>query len=214
MALGDGLPALLGRCLLLPGLGRRGQTTHPAQGVPRDCSWASSSGAWFCRDPAFPEQLPAGKALEVLEQVWGSLRERPRDWQDCVRWARRHWQSRYHNAIAQLLHTFPPEHVSPAPTGLAPPHALSPLPATPFPSAGCPTAVMGTVSPGLNSAFPLCQETSPGVPFWAGDRSCPHPLTFNPDNVSAGESCGAPHWGQCGWGESRVCARGTVDAGP
>ncbi|XP_052634364.1 ubiquitin-like modifier-activating enzyme 7 [Harpia harpyja] len=89
----------------------------------------------FMEDPAFPEQLPAGKALEVLEQVQGSLWERPRDWQDCVRWARRHWQSRYHDAIAQLLHTFPPEH-----------------------------------------------ETSPGVPFWAGDRSCPHPLTFNPDN--------------------------------
>ncbi|XP_068275948.1 ubiquitin-like modifier-activating enzyme 7 isoform X2 [Nyctibius grandis] len=89
----------------------------------------------FMEEPAFPEQLPAGKALEVLEQVRGSLRERPRDWQDCVRWARRHWQSRYHDAIAQLLHTFPPEH-----------------------------------------------ETSPGVPFWAGDRSCPHPLTFDPDN--------------------------------
>ncbi|XP_050760694.1 ubiquitin-like modifier-activating enzyme 7 [Gymnogyps californianus] len=89
----------------------------------------------FMEDPAFPEQLPAGKALEVLEQVRGSLWEQPQDWRDCVHWARRHWQSRYHDAIAQLLHTFPPEH-----------------------------------------------ETSPGVPFWAGDRSCPHPLTFDPDN--------------------------------
>ncbi|KAM6414068.1 ubiquitin-like modifier-activating enzyme 7 [Rhynochetos jubatus] len=89
----------------------------------------------FIEDPAFPEQLPAGKALEVLEQVRGSLQERPRDWPDCLRWARRHWQSRYHDAIAQLLHNFPPEH-----------------------------------------------ETSPGVPFWSGDRSCPHPLTFDPDN--------------------------------
>ncbi|XP_065498782.1 ubiquitin-like modifier-activating enzyme 7 [Caloenas nicobarica] len=89
----------------------------------------------FMEDPTFPEQLPAGKALEVLEQVQSSLRERPRDWRDCVRWARRHWQSCYHDAIAQLLHNFPPEH-----------------------------------------------ETSPGVPFWAGDRSCPHPLTFNPEN--------------------------------
>uniref|UniRef100_A0A8C4XJS3 E1 ubiquitin-activating enzyme n=1 Tax=Falco tinnunculus TaxID=100819 RepID=A0A8C4XJS3_FALTI len=89
----------------------------------------------FMEDPAFLEQLPAAKALEVLQQVQGSLQERPRDWQDCVRWARRHWQSCYHDAITQLLHTFPPEH-----------------------------------------------ETSPGVPFWAGDRTCPHPLTFNPDN--------------------------------
>uniref|UniRef100_A0A8C3PI45 Ubiquitin-activating enzyme E1 n=1 Tax=Calidris pygmaea TaxID=425635 RepID=A0A8C3PI45_9CHAR len=89
----------------------------------------------FMEDPGFPEQLPAGKALEVLEQVRWSLRERPGDWQDCLRWARRHWQSRYHDAIAQLLHNYPPEH-----------------------------------------------ETSPGVPFWSGDKSCPRPLTFDPDN--------------------------------
>uniref|UniRef100_A0A8D0FIA2 E1 ubiquitin-activating enzyme n=1 Tax=Strix occidentalis caurina TaxID=311401 RepID=A0A8D0FIA2_STROC len=66
----------------------------------------------FMEDPAFLEQLPAKKALEVLEQVLGSLWERPQDWEDCVRWARRHWQSRYHDAIAQLLHTLPPEHVT------------------------------------------------------------------------------------------------------
>uniref|UniRef100_A0A8B9J2L4 Ubiquitin-like modifier-activating enzyme 7 n=1 Tax=Amazona collaria TaxID=241587 RepID=A0A8B9J2L4_9PSIT len=86
----------------------------------------------FMEDPAFPEQLPTGKAVEVLEQVRRSLQERPRDWQDCVRWARRHWQSCYHDAIAQLLHTFPLEH--------------------------------------------------PGVPFWTWDKTCPHPLIFNPDN--------------------------------
>ncbi|XP_063267225.1 ubiquitin-like modifier-activating enzyme 7 isoform X3 [Prinia subflava] len=86
----------------------------------------------FMEDPAFLEQQPPGK---VLEQVWHSLRERPQDWRDCVCWARRRWQSCYHDAITQLLHIYPPEH-----------------------------------------------ETSPGVPFWAGDRSCPHPLTFNPDN--------------------------------
>ncbi|KAM6325297.1 ubiquitin-like modifier-activating enzyme 7 [Podargus strigoides] len=88
----------------------------------------------FMEDPAFLEQLLPGQALKVLEQVWGSLWERPRDWCDCVRWALRHWQSQYHDAIAQLLHNFPPEH-----------------------------------------------ETSPGVPFWSGDRSCPHPLTFDPN---------------------------------
>ncbi|XP_008937624.1 PREDICTED: ubiquitin-like modifier-activating enzyme 1, partial [Merops nubicus] len=88
----------------------------------------------FIEDPAFLEQLPVGKAVEVLKEVQRSLRERPRDWGDCVRWARKHWQSRYHDGIAELLHTFPPEH-----------------------------------------------ETSPGVPFWAGDRICPHLLTFDPD---------------------------------
>ncbi|RMC00070.1 hypothetical protein DUI87_23480 [Hirundo rustica rustica] len=61
----------------------------------------------FMEDPAFLEQQPPGK---VLEQVWDSLRQRPRDWRDCVRWARRRWQSRYHDAITQLLHIYPPEH--------------------------------------------------------------------------------------------------------
>ncbi|XP_067159398.1 ubiquitin-like modifier-activating enzyme 7 isoform X3 [Apteryx mantelli] len=89
----------------------------------------------FLADPTFLEHLEAPKALEVLEQVWRSLRERPRDWQDCVHWARQHWQSCYHNSISQLLLTFPPEH-----------------------------------------------EISPGVTFWSGDRRCPHPLTFDPDN--------------------------------
>ncbi|XP_071611645.1 ubiquitin-like modifier-activating enzyme 7 isoform X1 [Heliangelus exortis] len=89
----------------------------------------------FMGDPAFLEQLPAKNALQILEQVRDRLRERPRDWWDCVRWARRHWQSRYHDGIAQLLHFYPPEH-----------------------------------------------EASPGVPFWSGDKTCPHPLTFDPDN--------------------------------
>nr|XP_025962416.1 ubiquitin-like modifier-activating enzyme 7 [Dromaius novaehollandiae] len=89
----------------------------------------------FLVDPTFLEHLEARKALEVLEQVRRSLQERPRDWQDCVHWARRHWQSCYHDTISQLLLTFPPEH-----------------------------------------------EASPGVAFWSGDRRCPHPLTFDPDD--------------------------------
>lgn len=99
----------------------RDRPPHPTQGIRGMAQVSSSGSAWFCRDPAFLEQLPTGKALEVLEQVQSSLRERPRDWRDCVRWARRRWQSRYHDAIAQLLHNFPPEHVSPAPMGLVPP---------------------------------------------------------------------------------------------
>uniref|UniRef100_A0A8C3QEZ0 E1 ubiquitin-activating enzyme n=1 Tax=Cyanoderma ruficeps TaxID=181631 RepID=A0A8C3QEZ0_9PASS len=77
----------------------------------------------LCTLRHFPRTIQ--HTLQVLKQVWNSLQEHPRDWQDCVRWARRRWQSCYHDAITQLL---------------------------------------------------------PGVPFWAGDRSCPHPLTFNPDN--------------------------------
>uniref|UniRef100_A0A8C9NKQ2 E1 ubiquitin-activating enzyme n=1 Tax=Serinus canaria TaxID=9135 RepID=A0A8C9NKQ2_SERCA len=73
----------------------------------------------FMEDPAFLEQQLPGK---VLEQVWESLRERPQDWRDCVRWARRHWQRCYHDIITQLLHIYPPEHVSPAPQGWHPLH--------------------------------------------------------------------------------------------
>lgn len=119
------------------------------------------------------------------ERVWRSLQERPRDWGDCVRWARRHWQSHYHDAIAQLLHTFPPAHVSIASGGLPPPPAPSP----------------GEASPGL-TLLSLCQETSPGVPFWSGDRRCPHPLTFDPSNVSAGQSRGDAG-DKVGYGERR-----------
>ncbi|CAM9363971.1 unnamed protein product [Bubo scandiacus] len=79
----------------------------------------------FMEDPAFLEQLPTKKALEVLEQVRGSLWEQPRDWEDCVRWARRHWQSRYPRCHR-----------------------------------------------------PAAAHLTPG----ARNRSCPHPLTFNPDN--------------------------------
>ncbi|NXL87100.1 UBA1 enzyme, partial [Alectura lathami] len=87
----------------------------------------------------FIEELPKEPArqqgLAVPERVRRSLQEWPRDWGDCVRWARRHWQRRYHDAIAQLLHDIPPAH-----------------------------------------------ETSPGVPFWSGDRRCPRPLMFDPGN--------------------------------
>ncbi|KGL83246.1 Ubiquitin-like modifier-activating enzyme 1, partial [Tinamus guttatus] len=64
----------------------------------------------FLADPAFLEHLEAPEALEVLQRVRKSLQERPRDGQDCVRWARRRWQSCYHDTISQLLLTVPPDH--------------------------------------------------------------------------------------------------------
>lgn len=35
--------------------------------------------------------------------------ERPKDFADCVKWARLHWQELYSNQISQLLFNFPPE---------------------------------------------------------------------------------------------------------
>ncbi|XP_074862123.1 ubiquitin-like modifier-activating enzyme 7 isoform X2 [Carettochelys insculpta] len=61
----------------------------------------------YLEDPAFLERQ---WTLEVLEGVRSSLKEKPHSWQDCVRWARQHWESLYHQAVLQLLHVFPPGH--------------------------------------------------------------------------------------------------------
>ncbi|NXC48399.1 UBA1 enzyme, partial [Penelope pileata] len=117
---------------------------HFPYAIEHTLQWARDEFEGLFQLPAesvnrFVEALPTDpaqhKVLAVPERVRRSLRERPRCWGDCVRWARGLWQCRYHDAIAQLLHDVPPAH-----------------------------------------------ESSPGVPFWSGDRRCPHPLTFDPDN--------------------------------
>ncbi|UYV64203.1 UBA1 [Cordylochernes scorpioides] len=51
--------------------------------------------------------------LEVLENVVKVLvRNRPRNFEDCVALARLHWQEQYHNQIKQLLFNFPKDQVS------------------------------------------------------------------------------------------------------
>uniref|UniRef100_A0A672M2Y9 E1 ubiquitin-activating enzyme n=1 Tax=Sinocyclocheilus grahami TaxID=75366 RepID=A0A672M2Y9_SINGR len=62
---------------------------------------------------------PAENALQymtlwsVLEAVYKSLvTDYPHSWEDCVVWARNHWQCQYNNNIRQLLHNFPPDQVS------------------------------------------------------------------------------------------------------
>lgn len=47
----------------------------------------------------------------LLQVVLGALRERPETWQDCVVWARGHWQLCFHYGIMQLLRRFPPDKV-------------------------------------------------------------------------------------------------------
>ncbi|XP_058260101.1 ubiquitin-like modifier-activating enzyme 1 isoform X1 [Hemibagrus wyckioides] len=77
------------------------------------------------------------EAVEVVEAVYRSLKDRPRGWQGCVAWARLQFESFYKNDIAQLLCCFPHDHV-----------------------------------------------TSSDLPFWMGDKRCPHPLTFDPANTT------------------------------
>ena len=72
------------------------------------------------RDSGFVQRTLARgdtEALEILGGVWSSLQDmeaggqRPKSWEDCVRWARCKWQTVYSNDIRQLLHCFPPEEV-------------------------------------------------------------------------------------------------------
>ncbi|XP_051996508.1 ubiquitin-like modifier-activating enzyme 1 [Xyrauchen texanus] len=67
-------------------------------------------------DPAFVERtVTCGdvEAVEVLEGVYRSLtQERPQNWMDCVRWARREWEILYNNHLRQLPHCFPPNQVT------------------------------------------------------------------------------------------------------
>uniref|UniRef100_A0A8C2B3E0 E1 ubiquitin-activating enzyme n=1 Tax=Cyprinus carpio TaxID=7962 RepID=A0A8C2B3E0_CYPCA len=63
---------------------------------------------------------PAENALQYMTLVssprttlYKSLvTDKPRSWEDCVVWARNHWQCQYNNNIRQLLHNFPPDQVS------------------------------------------------------------------------------------------------------
>nr|XP_003409697.1 ubiquitin-like modifier-activating enzyme 7 isoform X1 [Loxodonta africana] len=51
------------------------------------------------------------QVLTLLQPVLGVLRVRPQTWQDCVAWARGHWQLCFHDSITQLLKCFPPDKV-------------------------------------------------------------------------------------------------------
>uniref|UniRef100_A0A8C2J7D2 E1 ubiquitin-activating enzyme n=1 Tax=Cyprinus carpio TaxID=7962 RepID=A0A8C2J7D2_CYPCA len=69
-----------------------------------------------CLDPKFMERtlkLPGAQPLEVVEVVYKSLvTDYPRSWEDCVAWARNHFQCQYNNNIRQLLHNFPPDQLT------------------------------------------------------------------------------------------------------
>ena len=51
--------------------------------------------------------------IQVFTQIRKStVEERPQDFDACIMWARLLFQEYFHNTIAQLLHIFPPDHVS------------------------------------------------------------------------------------------------------
>jgi ubiquitin-activating enzyme E1 len=54
------------------------------------------------------ETMHPGERIQDLKIVKNALiDERPQNSEDCVKWARKLFQSNYHNAIGQLLHNFP-----------------------------------------------------------------------------------------------------------
>lgn len=53
-------------------------------------------------------KLQGSQPLEELSHVYSAIVEdRPRNFEDCVKWARFNWQENYHNSIEQLLYNFP-----------------------------------------------------------------------------------------------------------
>lgn len=70
----------------------------------------------YLTDPMFVDRtlkLQGVQPLEILESVKQALVEdRPKTLEDCVAWARNHWQEQYNNQIRQLLYNFPPNQLT------------------------------------------------------------------------------------------------------
>jgi len=58
-------------------------------------------------------KLQGAQPLEEIQQIYKTLvDERPKNFQECVIWARKHWQVNYHDSIKQLLFNFPKDQVT------------------------------------------------------------------------------------------------------
>ncbi|XP_015770174.1 PREDICTED: LOW QUALITY PROTEIN: ubiquitin-like modifier-activating enzyme 1 [Acropora digitifera] len=70
----------------------------------------------YIGDPKFvdrTEKLPGMQAFEIFDGIKKSLvDERPKEFADCVKWARMQFQEYYHNTIQQLLYNFPKDQVT------------------------------------------------------------------------------------------------------
>ncbi len=86
-----------------------------------------------------PDKLNTMTPTEIImtaENIHLVFDHRPQSFNDCIEFAYKFWHCQYRNQIIQLLHRYPPDHV-----------------------------------------------TKEGGPFWAGEKRCPQPLEFDPDNV-------------------------------
>nr|XP_023026513.1 ubiquitin-like modifier-activating enzyme 1 [Leptinotarsa decemlineata] len=76
----------------------------------------AENASQYLKDAGFIDRtlkLPGVQPLEVLESVKAALvDERPKSFEDCIAWARNHWQEQYSNQIRQLLFNFPPDQLT------------------------------------------------------------------------------------------------------
>lgn len=74
---------------------------------------APEAAQQYLTDPGFMDRtlkMAGNQPVEMLEIVRRFLiTDRPAKFQDCVSWARLHWQEQYDNQIRQLLFNFPPD---------------------------------------------------------------------------------------------------------
>lgn len=77
---------------------------------------SAEKASQYLTNPDFMEttlKLPGVQPLEALESVKAALvDERPKHFEDCIAWARLHWQEQYCNQIRQLLFNFPPDQLT------------------------------------------------------------------------------------------------------
>lgn len=77
---------------------------------------SAENASQYISDPSFIERtlkLSGIQPLEILESVKKALiDDKPKDFADCVKWARFHWEEQYANQIKQLLFNFPPDQVT------------------------------------------------------------------------------------------------------
>ena len=65
--------------------------------------------AWYLNSYLFPFVVVQAEIYESIKKCL--IDDRPRDFADCVSWARIQFQENYHNTIKQLLYNFPPDQV-------------------------------------------------------------------------------------------------------
>uniref|UniRef100_A0A1B0C8L2 E1 ubiquitin-activating enzyme n=1 Tax=Lutzomyia longipalpis TaxID=7200 RepID=A0A1B0C8L2_LUTLO len=77
---------------------------------------AAENASQYISDATFIDRvikLPGLQPLEILESVKAALiDDRPQNFEDCVKWARFHWQEQYANQIQQLLYNFPADQMT------------------------------------------------------------------------------------------------------